>query len=55
MMGSIPERILDGTKLPLLIVRPQGHHVQAPGEPAEETATAGGRASSMTALPPEKK
>ena len=36
MMGSTTERVLDGTKLPLLIVRPQELHTPAAGETTKE-------------------
>lgn len=35
-MGSVTERVLDGTKLPLLIVRPQEQHASATSEPRSD-------------------
>jgi nucleotide-binding universal stress UspA family protein len=40
MLGSIMKRVLDGTKLPLLIVRPQEQHTRATRE-SREKVTAG--------------
>ena len=40
MLGSVMERVLDGTKLPLFIVRPQEQHTRAIRE-SQEKATAG--------------
>jgi nucleotide-binding universal stress UspA family protein len=38
MLGSVMKRVLDGTKLPLLIVRPQEQHTRATLEPKEMAA-----------------
>jgi nucleotide-binding universal stress UspA family protein len=38
MLGSVTERVLDGTKLPLLIVRPQEQHTRPTLEPKEKAA-----------------
>jgi nucleotide-binding universal stress UspA family protein len=38
MLGSVMKRVLDGTKLPLLIVRPQEQHTRATLEPKEKAA-----------------
>jgi nucleotide-binding universal stress UspA family protein len=38
MLGSVMKRVLDGTKLPLLIVRPQEQHARATLEPKEKAA-----------------
>jgi nucleotide-binding universal stress UspA family protein len=35
MLGSVAERVLDGTKLPLLIVRPQEQSTRATRESSE--------------------
>ena len=41
MLGSITERVLEGTKLPLLIIRPQEQHALGTSEPAQHEETAG--------------
>jgi len=38
MLGSVAERVLDGTKLPLLIVRPQEQSTRATRESKEKAA-----------------
>ncbi len=41
MIGSITERVLTGTTLPLLIIRPQEQHAPGTSQPAQNEETAG--------------
>ncbi len=40
-MGSVTERVLSGTKLPLLIVRPREHHTPVAAMPVQDEGIAG--------------